>query len=91
MGARTLRKYIEQPLIEKQAITERLDAVEEFVGNAICREEIREYLTPVYDLERLVSKIVYKLMPVFSRSSASNCAIHIFPSDFAVRSLSTSS
>ena len=60
MGARTLRKYIEQPLIEKQAITERLDAVEEFVGNAICREEIREYLTPVYDLERLVSKIVYK-------------------------------
>lgn len=60
MGARTLRKYIEQPLIEKKAIIKRLDAVEEFVENAICREEIREYLTPVYDLERLVSKVVYK-------------------------------
>ena len=38
----------------------RLDAVEEFKNNAIAREEIREYLTPVYDLERLVSKITYQ-------------------------------
>ncbi|MGN1267043.1 MAG: DNA mismatch repair protein MutS, partial [Dorea sp.] len=60
MGARTLRKYIEQPLIDKTTIVKRLDAVEELKDQAICREEIREYLSPVYDLERLVSKITYQ-------------------------------
>ena len=60
MGARMLRKYVEQPLIDKVSILQRLDAVEELVNNAIGREEIREYLSPVYDLERLVSKIVYQ-------------------------------
>lgn len=60
MGARTLRKYIEQPLIDKEAVERRLDAVEEFKEVAIAREEIREYLSPVYDLERLVCKITYK-------------------------------
>ena len=57
MGARMLRKYVEQPLIEKKEILRRLDAVEELKEQAICREEIREYLSPVYDLERLVTKI----------------------------------
>ena len=60
MGARTLRKYIEQPLIDKNAIEKRLDAVDELMKNAISREEIREYLSPVYDLERLVCKITYQ-------------------------------
>ena len=60
MGARTLRKYVEQPLIDKESIVKRLDAVAELKGNAICREEIREYLNPVYDLERLVGKITYQ-------------------------------
>ena len=60
MGARTLRKYVEQPLIDKKSIVKRLDAVAELNDNAICREEIREYLNPVYDLERLVGKITYQ-------------------------------
>lgn len=60
MGARMLRKQLEQPLIDKKQIEKRLDAVEELLDNAICREEMREYLTPVYDLERLLSKITYK-------------------------------
>ena len=60
MGARTLRKYIEQPLVEKEAIIKRLDAIEELKNQAISREEIREYLSPVYDLERLMSKITYQ-------------------------------
>ena len=60
MGARTLRKYIEQPLIDRAMIERRLGAVEELKNNAISREEIREYLSPVYDLERLVGKIAYK-------------------------------
>ncbi|MCI9488947.1 DNA mismatch repair protein MutS [Lachnospiraceae bacterium 48-42] len=60
MGARNLRKNIEQPLIHKSEIERRLDAVEELLQNAISREEIREYLSPVYDLERLVSRITYQ-------------------------------
>ena len=60
MGARTLRKYIEQPLIRKKDIEERLDAVAELKDEAISREEIREYLSSVYDLERLMCKITYQ-------------------------------
>ena len=60
MGARTLRKYMEQPLIDRTSIEERLEAVEELKSQAITREEIREYLTPVYDLERLVGRITYQ-------------------------------
>lgn len=60
MGARTLRNYIEQPLIDKEEINKRLDCIEELNKNIISREEIREYLNPVYDLERLLSKISYR-------------------------------
>ena len=60
MGARTLRSYIEQPLIDKDDITLRLDAVEALFSNAIGREELREYLNPIYDLERLLGKVSYK-------------------------------
>ena len=60
MGARMLRSFVEQPLIDKDEILHRLNAVEELKENAICREEIREYLSPVYDLERLISKVTYQ-------------------------------
>lgn len=60
MGARTLRSYVEQPLIDSEEIIKRLDAVAELKDNAIAREEIREYLAPVYDLERLISRITYQ-------------------------------
>ncbi|MDF2473188.1 MAG: mismatch repair protein MutS [Anaerocolumna sp.] len=60
MGARLLRSYVEQPLIDKKDINERLDAITELNSNVITREEIREYLNPIYDLERLMSKISYK-------------------------------
>lgn len=60
MGARTLRNYVEQPLIETEEINQRLDAIEELNKNAITREEIREYLNPIYDLERLVTRITYQ-------------------------------
>ena len=60
MGARTLRSYIEQPLIHKDEIVKRLEAVAELKDNAITREELREYLAPVYDLERLISRITYQ-------------------------------
>ena len=60
MGARLMRNWIEQPLIEKKKITARQDAVEELYNDMIIREEIREYLNAVYDLERLVTRISYR-------------------------------
>lgn len=60
MGARLLRTYVEQPLIETDSIKKRLDAIEEINSSVITREEIREYLNPIYDLERLISRISYK-------------------------------
>lgn len=60
MGARMLRNYIEQPLISKREILKRQEAVQELNDNLITREEIREYLHPIYDLERLIGRISYK-------------------------------
>mgnify|MGYP001480150691 CR=1 FL=1 len=60
MGARLLRNYIEQPLIDIDMINKRLYGVSQLKDNMITREEIREYLNTIYDLERLMSKISYK-------------------------------
>ena len=60
MGARTLRAYVEQPLIDEEEIEKRLTALEELNEKAMLRDEIREYLNPVYDLERLISRISYQ-------------------------------
>ena len=60
MGARLLRSYIEQPLIRKEAILKRQNAIEELNMNYISREELREYLNSIYDLERLIGRISYK-------------------------------
>ena len=60
MGGRTLRSYIEQPLIDKAEMEKRLDAIEELNKDSFSRDEIREYLNPIYDLERLLSKVTYK-------------------------------
>ncbi len=57
MGARMMRSFLEQPLIEKSEISKRLDAVEELKEHMITREELREYLNAVYDLERLITRI----------------------------------
>ena len=60
MGARLLRAWIEQPLIRKEEILKRQNAIEELNLNYISREELGEYLNPVYDLERLIGRISYK-------------------------------
>ncbi len=59
MGARMLRSFIEQPLLDPKEIGDRLDAVDELFRDMITREELREYLRPIYDLERLISRVVY--------------------------------
>ncbi|MCM1124362.1 MAG: DNA mismatch repair protein MutS, partial [Eubacterium sp.] len=60
MGARLLRKYMEQPLIDKEKMEMRLDAVESLCKKSVDRDELREYLNAIYDLERLLGKVSYK-------------------------------
>ncbi len=60
MGARMLRGYVEQPLIDAEDIEARYDAIEELNKNAMSRDEIREYLNPIYDMERLIGRISYQ-------------------------------
>ena len=59
MGARTLRRWIEQPLIDLNKIDRRLAAVEQTKNNVFAREELKELLADVYDIERLMSKVSY--------------------------------
>jgi DNA mismatch repair protein MutS len=59
MGGRQLKKWIEEPLKNIDLINNRLDAVEELYNNLMISNNIREYLKNVYDIERLLSRIVY--------------------------------
>ena len=59
MGARMMRSFVEQPLVDVEEIEMRQDAIEELNNKPMIRDEIREYLQPVYDLERLISRISY--------------------------------
>jgi DNA mismatch repair protein MutS len=59
MGARQLRSYVEQPLVDPEEISDRQDAIEQLNEHVITREEIREYLNPIYDLERLITRVTY--------------------------------
>ena len=60
MGARQLRTDIEQPLINMEDINDRLDTIEQLSKNTVSRDEIREYLNPIYDMERLLGRVSYK-------------------------------
>jgi len=60
MGGRLLRSWIEQPLINKEKIERRLDAVDEFTGQHVLTMTLTEELQGVYDMERLLSKVSYK-------------------------------
>ena len=60
MGARLLRSYVKQPLIDKDEIIKRQDFIEELNSKEICREELRAFLAPIYDLERLITRITYQ-------------------------------
>ena len=59
MGARRLRQFMEQPLTDRELIEERLDAVAELSDRLADRDEIREYLNTVYDIERLMGKVSF--------------------------------
>lgn len=60
MGARMLRLFTEQPLLDTEEIKKRQKAIAELNENMMTREEIREYLNAIYDLERLICRISYQ-------------------------------
>lgn len=60
MGARLLHRFLEQPLTDRAEIEDRLDCVESFCRQSVDRDELREYLGAVYDLERLMTRISYQ-------------------------------
>lgn len=57
MGGRMLKKWILQPLLDRDAIMSRLDAVDELSAKIVLKEELAEYLEKIYDIERLVSRL----------------------------------
>ncbi len=59
MGGRTLRQWMEQPLLDVTAINARHDTVEEISEQLLIKEELKEYLDQIYDIERLMGKVVY--------------------------------
>ncbi len=59
MGARRLKSWLDRPLVDSKHIKLRLDAVEELVNKSIVREDITESLKKVYDIERILSRVVY--------------------------------
>lgn len=59
MGGRLLKKWVERPLANKAEVEERLDAVEELVNELLMREDLRQLLEEVYDLERLMARVAY--------------------------------
>jgi DNA mismatch repair protein MutS len=59
MGARLLKKWLMEPLVDVRAINSRLNAVEELAGNTIARSEVASGLEQVRDLERLIGKVIY--------------------------------
>lgn len=64
MGSRLMKRWISMPLKEIDLINERLDIVEYFANNLVCREEVAGYLRQIGDLERLISKAaVYRINP----------------------------
>ena len=59
MGKRLLRNWIEQPLVQLAPITRRLNAVDELVSHSLMRSDLQELLTEIYDLERIMTRVVY--------------------------------
>ncbi|WP_214659104.1 DNA mismatch repair protein MutS [Candidatus Formimonas warabiya] len=59
LGARLVKQWMEKPLLVKEHIVKRLNAVEELTNNVFAREDIRLLLKKIYDLERLMSRIAY--------------------------------
>jgi len=59
MGARLLKKWLMEPLMDVESINRRLDAVEELVSKTVQRRNLADSLDEIRDLERLINKVIY--------------------------------
>ena len=89
MGARLLRTCIEQSSLQKELIERRLESIEELNNDVITRDEIREYLNAIYDLERLMSKISYKSANPRDLIAFKNSLSMIPPIRYLLRNMTT--
>lgn len=77
MGKRLLKSYIEQPLVKLAIITNRLDAVEQLCRKSVLQQELAEALSKVYDIERLMTRVMYKTATPRDAKSLSLTALQI--------------
>jgi DNA mismatch repair protein MutS len=77
MGARMLRKWVEQPLIVETSITDRLNAIEEIKANMPLLDELRDELNKIYDIERLIGKISGKNVNAKELISLQNSLVNL--------------
>ena len=77
MGKRLLKSYIEQPLVKLAIITKRLDAVEQLCRKSVLQQELAEALSKVYDIERLMTRVMYKTATPRDVKSLSLTALQI--------------
>ena len=77
MGARKLRQWVDKPLIDSSEITKRLDAVEELYNSFLLREEIKEYLRTIQDIERLSSRIALGIANARDLTAFKNSVVNL--------------
>ncbi len=77
MGKRLLKSYIEQPLVKLAIITNRLDAVEQLCRKSVLQQELADELSGVYDIERLMTRVMYKTANPRDLKSLSLTALRI--------------
>ncbi len=78
-GARLLRRWLEKPLVNENAIRSRLDAVSELYSDGVLRDELREILKGVTDIERLTTRLVFGTANARDLKSLER-TIRLFPS-----------
>ncbi|MFR0978888.1 MAG: hypothetical protein ACLSFJ_05410 [Holdemania filiformis] len=59
MGSRLLKKWIERPLVDKKKILFRQDRIEYLMKNYLVREDLKDKLNQIYDMERLIARVAY--------------------------------
>lgn len=77
IGGRTLRHWIESPLVDSQAINRRLEGVAELVDNQPACSELRQALAAIYDLERLASRIAYGVVNARELQALAQSCTHL--------------
>lgn len=79
MGRRMLRRWLEEPLLDRSLIEERLDAVEELVQKPLERRDLRKYLDDIFDIERFCSRLSYQRINARDLVALKSSLLHLVP------------